>query len=167
MARIIGAERAEALAKGSQTYDTGKPCKHGHFSPRYVSTHACIECQKAIGQAWAQANAEKMRQSNKKQYTKSPDKTNARYAKRRAAKKQATPKWVGEGELFFLQEAYALAKEREKIFGFKWEVDHIVPLNSKVVCGLHVPKNLRVVPHMVNRIKGNKFLTEEMSSFPL
>jgi hypothetical protein len=167
MARITGVERAKALATGSQTYDTGKPCKRGHFSPRYVSTHACLECQKVISQVWAQANADKMRESGRKHYRKSPDKTNARYAKRRAAKKQATPKWLGEGDLFFLQEAYALAKEREKIFGFKWEVDHIFPLNSKLICGLHVPQNLRVVPHVVNRSKGNKFLTEEMSSFPL
>ena len=167
MARIMGKARAEAIANGSQTYQTGKPCKHGHFSPRYVTTHACVECQKAIAKVWAQENFEKLRESNRKQYQKSPEKVNARYAKRRASKKKATPSWLGDGGLFFLQEAYALAKDREKIFGFKWEVDHILPLNNKQVCGLHVPENLRVVPHSVNRSKGNKFFTEEITSFPL
>lgn len=37
------------------------------------------------------------------------------------------------------------------------EVDHIVPLVSKIVCGLHCPANLAAVPISYNRAKGNKY----------
>ena len=32
--------------KGENTYFTGKPCKHGHISPRYTGSHGCIQCQR-------------------------------------------------------------------------------------------------------------------------
>jgi hypothetical protein len=36
--------RAEAAGLGQIQFFTGKPCKHGHVSPRYVSTGNCIQC---------------------------------------------------------------------------------------------------------------------------
>lgn len=37
-------KHAEAKALGLRTYNTGKPCKHGHISDRYVGNSGCIEC---------------------------------------------------------------------------------------------------------------------------
>ena len=71
---------------------------------------------------------------------------------RQAAKRQATPPWANS---FFIEEAYVLAVLREKITGCRWHVDHIVPLRSPLVCGLHVENNLRVVPASVNSAKSN------------
>lgn len=36
--------KAEALALGLGRYNTGKPCKHGHASDRYVKSSICVEC---------------------------------------------------------------------------------------------------------------------------
>lgn len=104
--------------------------------------------------------AEKMRQYRKQK----PDmfkqielnrRQTSRYKQRRSAKRakrqEASVKWRND---FFIDEAYSLAKLREKVTGIKWEVDHIVPLNSKIACGLHVETNLQVIPKVLNLIKG-------------
>lgn len=35
----------DAKSKKSKYYYTGKPCKHGHMSPRYTSSRRCTSCQ--------------------------------------------------------------------------------------------------------------------------
>lgn len=62
-------------------------------------------------------------------------------------------------ELFGLVvlEANHLAVLREKITGIKHDVDHVVPLRSKLVCGLHNEFNLAVIPASENRSKGNRY----------
>lgn len=60
-------------------------------------------------------------------------------------------------ERFLLQEAYALAKLRTKLTGIKWCVDHIVPLNGRLVSGLHVIENIQVITKAANSVKFNKF----------
>ena len=39
--------KKDALSPGLQQYFTGKPCKHGHVSNRYVKTGICVGCVRA------------------------------------------------------------------------------------------------------------------------
>lgn len=117
---------------------------------------------------WQYANRKRMAELVMRYARKNPDKVAARNAawtkenlawcaaknaRRHAAKLQATPAWANE---FFISEAYDLAARRTKATGFKWHVDHVVPLQSKLVCGLHVENNLQVIPATVNLSKHNK-----------
>jgi hypothetical protein len=40
--------RIEAKAIGQITYFTGRPCKNGHVTEKYVSSHRCVECDRAL-----------------------------------------------------------------------------------------------------------------------
>lgn len=115
---------------------------------------ANIERSRAIKHKWAKANPEKSKASASKWEKANPEKKRALTAKRRATKLNATPKWANK---LFIEEAYDLAVRRAKATGIAWHVDHIVPLRSKVVCGLHVEFNLRVIPAIENLRKGNRF----------
>ena len=61
-----------------------------------------------------------------------------------------------EFDKFAVEEALSLCALREEATGFKWNLDHIVPLNHKTACGLHVAANLQVVPASWNFKKGNR-----------
>ena len=79
-------------------------------------------------------------------------------AKRRAQKKNADVSWADKK---YIQDLYRNAKEANKIFEAvgldpRFQVDHIVPLQHKEACGLHVEFNLQIVPRSWNIEKGNK-----------
>lgn len=86
------------------------------------------------------------------------DKINALNAKRRADKLQATPNWLTKEELQQIEELYEIAQAFKLYTGDAYHVDHIVPLQGKNVCGLHVPWNLQVIPAKENLSKHNKLL---------
>ena len=74
------------------------------------------------------------------------------------AREKRTPCWLQEDDFWLMEQAYELANLRTRLFGFRWDVDHIVPLHGKLVSGLHVPHNLQVLPAKSNRDKSNKFV---------
>jgi hypothetical protein len=106
--------------------------------------------------AWRDSNPEKMAAARKAWADKNKHKILAKTRKRQAAKLQRTPAWLSKDDIWMMQEAYELAAKRSKLFGFQWDVDHIFPLQGKVVSGLHVPLNLQVIPAIENYRKGIK-----------
>jgi hypothetical protein len=108
----------------------------------------------ATNRAWADANRDKMNAYHSQYVKRNRDKWTSQTAKYRATRKQATPAWADE---FLISEAYHLAQLRKEICGGEWHVDHIVPLTSDVVCGLHTHDNLRVIRGKENRVKSNRF----------
>lgn len=102
---------------------------------------------------YREANREKTRQAALKWQKENPGKANAANAARYAAKMRATPKWA---DMDAVERFYVLAEQISQSTLIKYEVDHIVPLRSKVVCGLHCEYNLQVIPAFENRSKGNR-----------
>lgn len=72
--------------------------------------------------------------------------------RRKRAKDRSTPEWADLDKVRgFYEASQALSASGEK-----YHVDHIVPLTSKLVCGLHNEFNLRVLPAIDNLKKHNK-----------
>jgi len=103
---------------------------------------------------WRYKNKELANQLSAAWAKNNPSKTAAQAAKRRCALLKATPSWVNFDAI---QIEYDLAKWCSDVMGEKYHVDHIVPLQGKQVCGLHVHNNLRVIPASVNLTKSNSF----------
>ena len=111
----------------------------------------------AINKAWRAANIEKARQAPLLWAKKYPEKHNAKYAKRRAAKLLRTPKWLTQDDTLLIEAKYAVAKWLTETVGTQYHVDHIIPLQGALVSGLHVPDNLCILKASENISKNNKW----------
>ena len=110
------------------------------------------ECALAAAK-WKKENPKRNAEHTARWKRKHPAKVNVANAARRASENGATPEWANQ---FFISEAYDLAQRRTNATGFRWHVDHIVPLKSKLVCGLHTEHNLQVIPATQNCSKSNR-----------
>lgn len=97
---------------------------------------------------WRRENLDRMRELAENHRKKNPGLYRHYKAKRRAAELRATPKWANLDEI---RNFYAMAATTPGL-----HVDHIVPLISKLVCGLHCEANLQLLPASDNMSKGNR-----------
>ncbi len=101
------------------------------------------------GREWLRDNPDKAKLLKHNQPAMKAFRSQLRYARKRSA----TPPWA---DLDAIAEFYIEAARRSAETGVPHEVDHIIPLAGRNVCGLHVPHNLQVIPAVVNRAKGTK-----------
>lgn len=129
-----------AKQKGTKTghHPQCKTCRSAYDKSRY-----CPDIRKA--EYLAQHEQEK--QYRRTYYHNHKDAYYSRKAKRRALELQAVPRWA---DLTQIKTIY----DKATTYGF--EVDHIVPLKSDLVCGLHCWANLQLLDPAINRSKGNR-----------
>lgn len=140
------ANKARCLARDAAYRDGKKEQTRSRHASYRAANAAKV---KAARDAWRSANP----QYQKRWMRENPDKNCAYVGARRARLLRATASWANA---FLIEEAYKLAALRTKMLGSEWHVDHIVPLQSKLVCGLHVESNLRVIPAVANLSKHNR-----------
>lgn len=87
-------------------------------------------------------------------WCKNASQYNYNTAKRRAIIKQAVPRWA---ELDDIQQLYNTCKIISDETHVKHNVDHIIPLQHPLVCGLHCLSNLQIISETENKQKSNKF----------
>ena len=160
--------RQDAKRDGQTRYLTGKLCKQGHLAERYTKDGACVICTKIkldkyreLNKDLVNARRRESKETNRKSTARwvkaNPGIVNAWNKKRYANKKQRTPAWLTLVDFERIENEYRLAALQAKITGTIWHVDHIIPLQGKNVCGLHVPTNLKAIPGMDNLRKSNRY----------
>jgi hypothetical protein len=176
----------EAKRLGLSMYFTGVPCKNNHVTSRYASSAECFFCRKdknaspaikAKQVEWSIKNHEQRLSVSKERYQRNKSwqqlrtqakwiankekvtETNNRWLdnntgmrafysnKRRSAKKHRTPAWAN---LDAIKTIYANCPEG-------YHVDHVIPLQGRLVSGLHIESNLQYLPASENAKKFNKY----------
>lgn len=98
-------------------------------------------------------NPDRVREIRRAYKVRHPELTGVENSRRRASKRNAKVSWANQDDI---RKVYVEAKKKELETGIAHHVDHIVPLKSDYVCGLHVACNLQVLTAFENISKHNK-----------
>ena len=115
----------------------------------------CKVCDKKRQQEFYLADPKRTYRYQRKYRIGNRAKVNARnrLAKLRR-RKYAVVAWADQDKI---KEFYEKAARMTLETGKKYEVDHIIPIKGKLVCGLHVESNLQVISRSENARKRNSF----------
>ena len=130
--------------------EVNKERKEYFASYREANREAC----RSRSAAWKEDNRERKAFTDKRWNENNKDRNCAKASRYRAKKMSATPAWANHK---YIELFYKGAKIEEERTGRKVHVDHIVPLNSPIVCGLHCEDNLQLLFMEANCSKGNRY----------
>lgn len=157
--------REQAIANGEIRYMTGLPCKHGHIAERQVCDRACVVCKNERIKAayrsdpdireqrskasseWNKANPERHRVNFSRWLENNPEASAFHSAKHHTARLLRVVPWT-ENEII---------RQFYKDCPPGYHVDHVIPLQGRLVSGLHVRANLQYLPAGDNLRKYNVF----------
>ena len=140
----------------------------------YGKSHTCKYCYNEYYRNRYNKDPSKVYEKNKKSMSKRksqgkdvykpirvyrkkyPEKHNLTQRQRHAIERARIPSWSTDQDKKDIKAIYELAQKMEKVFGLKYHVDHIIPINGKNVCGFHAPNNLQILESSLNIRKSNK-----------
>ena len=143
--------------KRSHAVFCDKVCKKAFYHKQNYKDPTFREENRSRSEAWRKGNPDQAK-ANVADWQKL-NRSRCREISRRysLAKRNSAPPWLNEQQRKEIEIFYWLALDLRSVTGEEYHVDHIVPLQGKNICGLHVPWNLQVLPSDLNLAKKNKY----------
>ena len=138
--------KKEFTPKRKDQYSCSNSCSGKAYSIKHKKK--CLESKRK----WAKDNYN-IQLEKIKDWRKKTGKAAEYSSKYRASKRQAIPKWANQK---YIGLWYKLAKIESDRTDKCVEVDHIIPLISDKVCGLHCEDNMQLLFQEDNRRKSNR-----------
>lgn len=150
--------KQDAMLRGQDTYFDAVKCAHGHLSPRYVSTGACIQCgrnesRKAWRTAYAKNNRESINRNCRNWSAKNKEKINCSVRNRRARIRKNGGTHNAGDILRILESQKFKCASCQCCVATSYQVDHIMPL---ALGGSNAPDNLQILCPTCNKRKSAK-----------
>lgn len=133
-------DKVRAKVRAARMTDEYRATRRADYASRRGSILAQVN-------AWRERNAPLLAATQRRYREANRGRINAKNAARARHIKVATPTWANMGAISAIYYQAAASG---------MHVDHIVPLRSRLVCGLHVEANLRPMPGLENQRKGNR-----------
>lgn len=145
---------------------------HKHNGMKDGRINKCKTCVLECVKEWRKNNPQARKKEHERKWKREGRQTREEYLASRfpnpigrkvsslkyAHKRRRLEEKMFKSELdeFTFHEAAHLCQIRNEVTGFKWHIDHIVPMLHKQACGLNSYANLQVVPAIWNVRKNNK-----------
>lgn len=141
-----------ASRSADKAFREANPDVVGESRRRYRSKSDVREKERVARKRYNDANKAANAAKHKAWIEANRGRWNATVMKRHAKKLMATPPWASADAIRII---YEEAARLTKATGIRHEVDHIIPLQSPIVCGLHHEGNLQILTKSANRQKWN------------
>jgi len=102
---------------------------------------------------WYQENKQVVKENSQRWREANRERVAGYTRERRKMVNMATPKWADKAAI---ENIYQKARDLTSETGIPHCVDHIVPIKSRKVCGLHCEENLQIITISENSSKSNK-----------
>lgn len=151
--RLYYLRNRDKILERSRKWSMDNPAKRRAIALRWIRNNP--EKHAASRRKWIENNQDKHRATKRAWSAANRDRACLYSVNRLKQIKRSTPHWLSKWHKDEMALIYSLKYDMQNVCGQVMEIDHIVPLQGKNVCGLHVPWNLRIVTRVVNRRKHN------------
>ncbi len=145
-------EAKAAKKRRTYAYRENKPEQYQKVRSAYYRKN--IEKITRVNAEWRNKNPDRYSEINKNWRKRNMPTVLSWVIARHAQKLNATPKWANFEKI---KKVYEQSQRIIDETGVPHAVDHIVPLKSKLVCGLHCEANLQVLSRSENLAKSNRW----------